>query len=177
MSGGLRTAKAYPLSDADITAILGPTSIFPYPKLESAESIDDIFDAKGRAIVLFPNISPTSGHWCCLIRRRNRIEFFDSYGCPPDDGQREGLSRTRLEELDMERPLLTKLMRESGIPVFYNSHSFQSDRSDVATCGRWCVVRLLYAPYSLQKFKSVIDKSGLSGDDFVTGVVYDKIKK
>ena len=176
-SGGLKKAKAYALSDADITAILGPTSIFPYPKLEEVSSIDDVFDDHGRAIILFPNVNPTTGHWCCMIRRPKRIEFFDSYGDGPDDGQRDGLTRSRLEALDMDQPLLTELMRQSGLPVYYNKHQFQSDRTDVATCGRHCVVRLLYAPYSLQKYKSIIDKSGLSADDFVTGVVYDKIKK
>jgi hypothetical protein len=174
--GGIAKVKEYALSDADITEILGPTSIFPYPALEGMESIDDVFDDQGRAIILFPNVSPTSGHWCCMIRRPDRIEFFDSYGEAPED-QKDGLSRSRLEALDIERPLLTQLMRASGIPVYYNTHQFQSNKMSVATCGRHCVVRLLYAPYSLKKYKAIIDKSGLSADDFVTGVVFDKIKK
>jgi hypothetical protein len=35
----------------------------------------------------------------------------------------------------------------------------------------------LYAPYSLQKYASIIKSSGLSPDDFVSGVTYDKLRK
>ena len=79
--------------------------------------------------------------------------------------------------LDIERPYLTKLLRASGKPVYYNSHQFQQDKSSVATCGRHCVVRLLYAPYSLDKYKAIIDESGMTPDDFVAALTYDKLRK
>lgn len=174
--GGLARVKSYALSDADITKILGPTQIFPYPDLEKMRSIDECFDEKGRCIILFPNISPTQGHWCCMIRNKKGIEFFDPYGDPPE-AQKDGLSESRKEALDIDDPVLTRLLRASGLPVYYNTHAFQKDTADVATCGRHCVVRLLYAPYSLDKYASIIKKSGLSPDDFVSGLTYDKLRK
>jgi len=148
-----------------------------YAQLKDLHSIDDMFDDKGRAILLFPNVSPTSGHWTCLINRPNKIEFFDSYGDAPDTEQKGGMSKGRLEQLDIDRPDLTKLLRASGKPVYYNKHQFQKESGNVATCGRHCVSRLLYAPYSLDKYNKVIEMSGLSPDDFVSGLTFDKLRK
>lgn len=178
MRGGLAEARDYPLSDADIRKILGrDIKITTYPEMKHMRSIDQLFDRKGRCIILFLTTSPTSGHWLCMIRRPSSIEFFDPYGEPPDDGQKKEISLSMLQQLDEEKPYLTNLLRASGLKVYYNTHDFQKDRADVNTCGRHCVVRLLYAPYSLEKYKSIIDKSGLTPDNFVVGVTYDKLHK
>lgn len=170
--------REYPLGDDDIRKLLGnDIKIWNYPQLKGLRSADDMFDSKGRAILLFPNTSPTSGHWTCLINKPDHIEFFDSYGDAPDTAQKGGMTRSRLEGLDIERPDLTRLLRASGKPVFYNHHQFQKEAGNVATCGRHCVVRLLYAPYSLDKYGRIIKKSGMSPDNFVSGLTYDKLRK
>lgn len=170
MSGGaLERVKAYPLSDGDIRRILGDTKILTYPQLKGLRSADDLFDDKGRCLLLFLTESETEGHWCCLLNKKKGIEFFDPYGDSPEEVKDE-IPTSRLEALDMDSPYLTRLLRKSGRPVYYNTYKFQKERSDVNTCGRHCVVRLLYAPYSLETYKKIIDKSGLSPDDFVSGV-------
>jgi len=175
--GGINRVKRYPLGDDDIRKLLGQDiHIMTYPQLEGKGSINECFDRKGRCILLFPNASPTMGHWCCMIKRPDHIEFFDPYGEAPEE-QKDGLSKSRLEELQMSHPVLTELLKSSGMPVFYNAHAFQKDRADVATCGRHCVVRLYYANAPLEAYKKSIDSSGLSPDDFVSALTYDKIKK
>lgn len=176
--GGLDAIKEYPLSDSDLRTLLGNNiKILTYPQLKSMSSYEEMFDDMGRSILLFPNASPTMGHWTCLINRPNKIEFFDPYGDAPDTEQKEGLSQTRLEQLDIDRPYLTKLLRQSGKPVYYNNHAFQTSKGSVATCGKHCAIRLFYAPFTIDKYKKVIDKSKLSPDDFVSAIVYDKIRK
>lgn len=179
MDGGTRAALDYPLSDSDIRAILGnDIHIMTYPELEECDSINDIFDRRGRCVMLFPTMSPTDGHWCCLLKTRKDkgIEFFDPYGDAPEK-QKDGLSKTKLEQLDMDKPLLTRLLRASGYKVFYNTFPFQTEHRNINTCGRHCVVRCLYAPYSLDQYKRIIDKSGLLPDEFVVGITADKLKK
>ncbi len=177
MAAGLGRIRQYPLSDDDLRRLLGSNiKIQTYPQLADYDSIDEVFDDLGRGILLFPNASPTMGHWTCLIKRPNKIEFFDPYGEAPED-QKDGMSKSRLEALDIERPYLTRLLRASGKPVFYNTHAFQKDRASIATCGRHCAVRLLYGPFTLDKYKKTIDKSGMSPDDFVSAVTYDALKK
>ncbi len=169
--------RQYPLGDDDLRRVLGDDiAIHNYPDLERMTSADQLFDARGRAILLFPNASPTVGHWTALLRRPEGIEFFDPYGEPPE-AAKGGMSRARLESLDIESPHLTRLLRASGRPVFYNTYPFQKDRADVATCGRHAAVRLLYAPMSLDEYAATLDASGYAPDDFVSGVTYDKIKK
>jgi len=102
--------------------------------------------------------------------------FWDPYGERPD-AQKEDMPQSRLEALDIDQPYLTRLLRASGKPVYYNSKDYQEDKSSVATCGRHCVVRLLYQPYSEDQYYKVIKSSGLSPDNFVVGVTYDRLRK
>jgi len=170
MSGGaLERVKEYPLSDGDLRKMLGDTKIMTYPQLKRLRSADDLFDSKGRCLILFLTESPTEGHWVCLLNKKKGIEFFDPYGDTPEEIKAE-LPKSKREQLDMDSPYLSRLLKGSGRPVYYNTFAFQKTKRDVNTCGRHCVVRLLYAPYSLEKYKSIIDKSGLSPDDFVAGL-------
>ncbi len=173
----LAEVKDYPLSDADIRTILGDNiKIITYPELKKMRSINDCFDNQGRCILLFLTNSPTEGHWCCMLRKKKGIEFFDPYGEAPEE-QKDGVPKSQLEALDSSKPYLTALMRSSGLPVYYNTHKFQKESASINTCGRHCVVRCLYAPYSIQKYASIIKKSGMSPDDFVSGLTYDKLNK
>ena len=174
---GLGTVKDYPLSDADIRKMLGnDIKIITYPELAKMRSADEMFDSKGRCILLFLTSSPTQGPWCCLLNKSTGIEFFDPYGEAPER-QKDDADPALLAQLDERQPYLTALLRKSGRPVYYNTYPFQRDSSGINTCGRHSVVRCLYAPYSLQKYAAIIKKSGLSPDDFVSGVTYDKLRK
>jgi len=168
--------KAYPLGDDDIRRILGDIKIHNYPDLNNMRSADELFDSKGRCILLFPNSSPRSGHWTCLMNRKDHIYFWDSYGDAPEE-QKDGVPRPALEKWEMDTPELLRLLKGSGKPVYYNTHQYQRDSPTVATCGRWCVARLLYAPKSERYFANVIKKSGMTGDDFVSALTANWLKK
>jgi len=170
-------AKKYPLSDKDIRDLLGNNiKIITYPMLKNYSSIDQCFDNEGRCILLFLTSSPTSGHWCCMLRKKNEIEFFDPYGIKPE-GQKDYIDKSMLEKLGETKPDLMKLLVGSDLPVVYNTFPFQNDSADVSTCGRHCIVRCMYAPYSLGKYKTIIKSSGLNPDNFVTGLTYRKLGK
>lgn len=173
----MERVKEYSLSDSDIRKILGDDiKIITYPMLGNMSSIDEAFDSKGRSVMLVPNVSPTMGHWVAMIDRGNSIEFFDPYGDAPEE-QKDGLSQSKLQALDIDQPFLTKLLRASGKPVYYNTKAFQSSGRDVATCGRHAVSRLLYAPYSIDKYDACLRQSKLSPDNFVAGLTYNALKK
>ena len=174
---GLFEVRQYPLSDKDLKELLGDNiKIITYPMLKNMQSIDECFDDMGRCILLFLTTSPTSGHWCCLLKKPTGIEFFDPYGEAPED-QKDFIPKSMLETLDESRPDLSNLLKASGVPVVYNKKQLQKDSMSISTCGRHCTVRCLYAPYTLDKYISIIKKSGLSPDDFVTGITYRKLGK
>jgi len=173
----LEQAEAYPLGDDDINKILEPdTHIFTYPYLKQVKDIDEIFDPYGRAMMLYLTENANTGHWVCLIRRPDEIEFFDPYG-EPVDKQLTWVGKGKRMELEQERPLLSKLLREKGLPVVYNKTKFQAKDDDVATCGRHCVIRLLFKDLPLPKYAEMIKKSGMTPDEFVTRKTYDLLGK
>jgi len=177
MEGGISELKDYALSDADIRQLLGDDiAIHTYPELQDMESIDELFDSKGRAILLWLTNSPTEGHWTCLMRKKKGIMFWDPYGDPPGD-QLEDFSEARLKALDQDGPFLMKLLKESGRSIYYNSHQYQKLKDGYNTCGRWCVARLLYAPKSEEYFKKVVDKSGMEPDTFVAALIANYLGK
>jgi hypothetical protein len=175
--GDAEEVRDYSLSDDDIRRLLGKDiSLMTYPDLANKKSLNDCFDSKGRCIILFLTQDEHTGHWCCMFRTKKGVEFFDPYGDRPEE-QLDEVPQSRLEQLDQDQPYLTDLMRRSGVPIYYNTHAFQKERGDVNTCGRHCVVRLLYKDKTLAQYKSIIDKTGLCPDDFVSGLTYTKLQK
>lgn len=177
MPVGLGAIKEHPLSDSDIRKILGKgIKIITYPMLGEMSDIRQAFDSQGRCILLYLTNSETSGHWVCMLLKGNTVEFFDPYGEAPETALKSVPMEER-EAYGEDEPLLTNLMKQSKVKVIYNTYPFQKDKEDVNTCGRHSVVRCLYAPYSLQKYKTIMDKSGMTPDDFVSALTGSKLGK
>lgn len=178
----IKDAEDYPLSDSDIQKILNPdTFIFPYPYLKEVRHIDETFDNLGRNIMLYLTENENMGHWVCMIKRElpngeTEIEFFDPYGEAPDT-QLNYIGSSKRKELEQDIPLLSRLFRQSGYNIIYNKYPFQKDKADVNTCGRHCVSRLLFKDLDLKQYKKMIDKSGVSPDEFVIRLTHDKLGK
>ena len=177
MNIGMGELRDYPLSDSDIRKILGnDISIVTYPQLNNVKNISQIFDRKGRCILLYLTQSETAGHWVCLLSKPDGIHYFDSYGEAPEKAKK-GADPALLEKLDEDEPRLLQLMKASGKPVYYNTHDYQQDNPSVNTCGRWCCVRCLYASYDDNEFHKAVKSSGMSGDNFVSALTANWIKK
>jgi hypothetical protein len=176
MSNEIKEIKEYALGDDDIETILGKTFIFSYPYLDDVNHIDDVFDKNGRSIMLFLTEDENTGHWISMHKNKEGIHYFDPYGIAPE-GEKKWLTNQELEKLDQAHPRLIQLFRESKYPIYYNNYEFQVDKKGINTCGRHCVVRLLFKNLSLEQYKKLIDKSGLSPDDFVIKITYDILKK
>lgn len=165
--------KSYALSNDDINTILDPpTHILTYPELVEYNSIDELLDSQGRCIILYLTNGPTSGHWTCMWKKGDRLNYFDSYGDAPE-APREAVGG----EYDQEKPLLTNLLERSGYKVYYNTHPYQTDRADVATCGRHCVARLICKDMSDRQYYNLIKKSKQTPDTFVTNLTSDFLKR
>jgi hypothetical protein len=176
-AGAEKQAQAYPLSDDDIRGLLGGNiEISPYPKIKDVQNIGELFDNRGRAIIFYPQQSENQGHWTCMIRDGRQIEFFDPYGEPPD-AQKDGLSKNQLERMRMDHPDLTRLLEESGCHVIFNKVQLQKMSNDVQTCGRHCVCRLLYYKMPLSRYRQMIQKSGMTPDEFVVAKTYSNLGK
>lgn len=169
--------KEYPLGDDDIRKILGnDIKIITYPMLGKMKNIDEAFDRKGRCIMLYLTHDEHSGHWVCMLNKGDNIEYFDPYGDAPEEAL-DNVPRPKLQALDEDYPYLTQLFRKSGKKITYNHHAFQKEKRNINTCGRHSVVRCLYAPYSLAKYKKIMDATGMSPDNFVSALTAQKLGK
>jgi len=165
----------YALSDGDIRQLLGSgIKITTAPDLEKHSHINELFDSKGRAIIFYPQTDEQTGHWTCMIKNGRTIEFFDPYGEPPDY-QKDSIPKPLLERMRMTEPKLAELLLNSGYKVIYNKEQIQKLSDDVQTCGRHCVVRLLYAHLPVNRYRQKIRQSGLTPDEFVVKVTRDEL--
>ena len=152
----LKKALNYPLSDEDIQTILKPykTNIIQYPQLANVDDINTLFDKLGRCIVFIP-LSPTFGHWCCLLKKPNNIiEWFDPYGIAPDE-EKKWINEDVLRQLHEDKPYLTQLLqkanKEYGTRIMYNRHKWESEKNGISTCGRWVALVCLLCNKSFDK--------------------------
>ena len=176
-------SKKYPLSNTDIQSLLdGETNIFTYPMLESIDHIDEIFDPKGRAIMLFLTDGENSGHWISLIKRGNIIEIYDPYGHSPAEWKTKlGGAMTDMRDWKQDRPLLQQKIKEAGYRMKVNKKQVQPVSKNIATCGRHSVMRLLFHQYPLEEYNAIIKKiqteTGISPDDLATGLTAESLGK
>jgi hypothetical protein len=140
-----------------------------YPNLPNYESIDEALGPHQAMILLF-EAKPSYGHWCCVFRRQNLIEFFNPYGGYPDDSL-EHIPMHFREVSNQLVPYLSLLMMKSPYELSYNEHAFQEHKKDVKTCGRHCAVRLALRILPLDDYTRVINKLGASLGTDPDGVV------
>jgi hypothetical protein len=130
-----------PMGDNDIRTYFPNAKIILYNKLNDMEHIDELLpNNKSYAFVLIED-SPNRGHWVCLDKLDNKINFFDSYGGAPDT-QLKWTPMEEREKLGQEEKTLTKLLKTSGYKVNYNPVKYQEKGSDIQTCGRHCCMRV-----------------------------------
>jgi len=172
----LQQVEGYALGDDDIAKMLPNTHIFTYPYLKNVKNIDEVFDDDGRAVMLYLTENDHTGHWVGLLRKPDHIEFFDPYGEKPDN-ELQWASGGLRKELGINQPILTKLLRQSEVPVIYNKTPYQKEKDSIETCGRHTASRLLFSHLSLPQYHDMIKKSKLDADDFVAGLTYPLIHK
>lgn len=160
----------YSLSNIDIKRLLdNKVKIITHDKIKDYNDINDLLKPYNKVVILYRN-SYNYGHWTCLFRNKNGINFFDSYGNKPD-GILKFLPKNLKKSLEQDHKKLIELLYKSGENVYYNEYPLQEISENINTCGRWCVFRLMlsymdeYEFYNL--FKKYI-KDGYSPDEIIT---------
>jgi hypothetical protein len=116
-----------------------------------------------------------SGHWCCILRYGDTIEWFDSYGLRPT-GEIDFIPRVINQMLGQEKNHFYKLLKAvKNHKVIWNKKRFQKLKNGINTCGRWCILRILTCMemfFSLEDFIDFIqktkDETGMTGDEIAT---------
>ena len=135
-----KLVKYEAIDDEDIHHYLPNAKIILYKELRTIKDIKQLLPShKSYFVLLYPVHSDTSGHWVCLTRFNDTIEFFCSYGKKIDSQ----LKWCKNEQYN-EKPILTQLLKQTKLKVVYNSIDFQNNKNyKVSTCGAFAVFRVL----------------------------------
>ena len=71
-----------PMSDLDIKHYIKKPTI-KYCELSKYNDIEDLLPNNIDCVIMLVEHSLNNGHWVCILRYNDIIEFFDSYGKPP----------------------------------------------------------------------------------------------
>ena len=148
------------------------------------KSLDSLL--KNGAFILLYLWERQYGHWISVIRHNNGrdIEFFDPYGRPPDYWLSKN-SYEKNKELGQEKPfLLNKILKDNKYDhIYYNPIAFQdnSDPSDVRTCGRHVLTRILNRDLNLDEYtqylKDVMKENNIRSYDGAVAFLTRSIDK
>lgn len=143
------------LTDYEIKELNKDSVFVPYDQVKYYKSIDELFQGKNKAIILYL-FTTNSGHYVCLFKRGKYLSFFNSYGREPDEDVLK-LDPEKRKEFNETEPYLFYLMAQSNKPCEYNDTRLQSNGT--STCGWHCTHRLWYAHLSSEQYLSEIQKS------------------
>jgi len=161
------------MGDDDIRNYFPKAKIFVYNKLNDIDSIHEYLPSNKSYFFMLIEDSPNKGHWVCVNKLDNIIEFFDSYGGAPDSQLKWG-SKENNEMLGQGRKVLTELLKDSGCKVVYNPISYQEENEDIKTCGRHCCLRIkkMLEGKDLDEYNRFMDNykksSGMNFDEIVS---------
>ncbi len=158
------------LTNDDVLRICNnKADFYTYPEIVRFKTLDKLL-GKHKAIILLYMTKPNYGHFCAVFKQnKDTISFFDSYGYKPDDELKFSSKKFR-ESNNQLLSHLTRLMYESGYNIDYNDHKLQSKKNDIATCGRWSGLRVLFRNLTNDEFAKLFNKTGMKPDELVTAL-------
>ncbi len=142
-------------SDGDLGRYGMKDKIVKYADLKNYRNINELLPEDFDFRVLLIESKPNSGHWCCVLKYKDVIEYFNSYGtgCGYDfkfipDSVSRMLGQGRDDLLELMRT------KRPDQKLYYNKKRLQNNADGINTCGRWVIARCLAGQcgYELDEF-------------------------
>lgn len=151
---------AHMITDLDFKRYFGmDVPIMKYSELESYDDINELLPNNRDFKIILTESDYNSGHWCCLMKYDNNIEWFDSYGENPD-GALSFIPQQIKKMLGQNHHHLTRLLKtvKPDQKIIFNKKAFQVLKDGVNTCGRWVIARILTMRfgYTLPDFQELL---------------------
>jgi hypothetical protein len=135
--------------------------IIKYSELSNYNNMEELLPNDKDFKIILTESEYNSGHWCCIMRYGNIIEWFDSYGVHPE-GQLSFIPLPIKQMLGEDKYHLTRLLKtlKPNQKIIFNNKAFQVLKDGVNTCGRWVIARILTMRigYNLQDFIDLLKK-------------------
>ena len=128
------------LTGKDVQRVAGgrfPVPVVLYSDLARYSTIDELLSGpSGAVILLWQTVGKRIGHWTCLFRALDGLEYWDSYGFAPDEDKHKATFDTSLP------PYLSRLLATVPGGYTHNKFDYQTEGPNINTCGRWVGARL-----------------------------------
>jgi hypothetical protein len=177
----IKNREALFITSEDLIKYFGPNfkkKIIKYSELKNYQNIEQLLKNNDYKIILIEQEINT-GHWTCILRYNKTLEWFNSYGLQPSIDLNYNAD-DKNEMLGQGIKYLNILLNEAQnrYNIIYNKKKLQSSESNIATCGRWCILRILmfkFFKFNLEQFLKFIEamklKYGVSSDYIVTMLI------
>ena len=157
----------------------GQSNIIKLSDTNQMTDIEQVFNGHDHVIILL-EWGPQVGHWVALMKNKDKIYYFDSYGRNPfiyvkNDEYKRFNQNTHILDL-----IKNSKYKDN---FYYNDEKYQAKEEDVATCGRWCLLSIilnkLIPNFDLNMFKKIV-KNGTTkwkvSNDVLVSKIIDMIK-
>lgn len=138
----LKKVKLEPMSDNTIEKYLKNPNIIEYKDLKNYKTIDNLLPKNDDYVIILYR-HDTAAHWVALLRQHDRIEHFCSYASKPDEYYFDWCPMSVNLAHGQNEPYLSQLLNKCPYEVIYNPIQYQSEKGNIASCGRYACVRLL----------------------------------
>jgi hypothetical protein len=135
----LKQVIEHPLSDSEIHSFIPGLPIITYSDLDKYPAIEALLTPFSSSCMILYETEPNSGHWTCLMKYGNTVEYFDPYGKHPDEPLEWGQDNERLGQGHKH---LTEMLQRAKSNVAWNKTPFQKNKPGINDCGRHCILRL-----------------------------------
>lgn len=162
------------LTENDMLKITsGKCRILPYSKLINYNNIDEVL-GPNKCMVLLYELEPNHGHWICMFRNDDgQLIFYDSLGYGMDDELKFINRHRKMLGYPIQNKTLTKLVGNER--VISNRVELQEDIRNIATCGRYSVIRLLLRNLSNAQFNKIFLNNRNQTPDFLVTYLTTKL--
>lgn len=167
------------MSDKDLHEYFPHAKVIKYSDLPHDVGAEYFMPKNNSVTFILYEQDVNDGHWVVLVRGKDKFYYFDSYGNRPD----VPLGWTNPEkavELKQAKPVMTKMLQMTKLPVYYNDYAYQSNGDGISTCGRWATAfstHVVKYHGDLKSFKketlSRAKKVGKGLDEFISHI-YDE---
>jgi hypothetical protein len=162
----IQTRMRENITDLDLKRYFPETNqpndnVIKYSELADLDSLEEIlpYDKSWKIILIEQEYN--LGHWTCVMRYGNFFEQFDSYGKKIDD-ELKFVTEIQKKLLGEDKKYLTALFKKlpRGSKKVWNKKKLQKLVNASATCGRWCIVRIIMMEmgFTLKQFQDFIER-------------------
>jgi hypothetical protein len=131
-----------PLSDADIREYLPDAKIITFNELKDYNSIDELLPKEKDYVIILFEYEKNSGHWTCLLKYDDMIEFYDPLG--NKDKTILGWIPFHIRKmLGEDEDYLAELLEKAKSKYRVVVNKLKVENNDASTCGRHVVFRIL----------------------------------